>query len=684
MSGQPYKRITDVEKFRNQYLNNLNLRTQLDDTVHQAVKNYKATGALPAVSQMKDNRTTSEKLADTERLKVELAGSLAKVSSLQFGDAVVQRIISSPLNQDNSLLIFASQRINDIVERLSRIYTYGIKGDTNDIQQIVNFIAKMYEDKNSLANSTRDFLNNNINSNIGGFTAGGNQFSKTLSTIEGLKSKLKEISNYLVYENILEDEQRRRIQNIITVIDILRHILPRDIFFMSAIDNYIIKFNINTPDRRLYDIVISYKDYITTNIPNITNINIIYNKLIKYFDEVRKSMPGLINQRMIVDYNDREDIIDNEAINKLELLEKSFALNMKSLTEALVNLEGVIIPSTEWNINTIQELYKNIRDSDVFRVVRQGVEDGEIDDVNFSDDSNIPQQPVVNQPILNQPDNNRDLVNPGQQQRARQINNLVDEMYDAFDMYNMDQWLELINQVSERYNIPNDGEDITPEMIKELLINDPDYNVGQIAVGGLGLRSKIITKGNNKISKRGRGRPKGSGIKKKYAETVNSSISNSGIEPERRFIKFGRYLLNTKKLNDGILAIKRPSGNGIAEFPSQRISNNFRKVVKIMIGGGNPSFGDLEVLSEPERLYLHKLASKADIVDKFNIPTPSKTKYEQDIHEFEVMKGEIMSGNDSKELIKKFKLHILKLSKLGALPKAEVHDILETLVELGY
>ena len=143
-------------------------------------------------------------------------------------------------------------------------------------------------------------------------------------------------------------------------------------------------------------------------------------------------------------------------------------------------------------------------------------------------------------------------------------------------------------------------------------------------------------------------------------------------------------MINTKKLNDGILAVKRPSGNGIVEFPSQRISNNFRKVVKTMIGGGNPSFSDLEALSEPERVHLHKLASKADIIDKFNIPTPSKTKYEQDIHDFEVMKGEIMSGNDSKELIKKFKLHILKLSKLGALPKAEVQDILETLVELGY
>ena len=82
MSGQPYKKVTDIEKFRNEYLEALNMRQQLNDTVHQAVKNYKATGALPAVSQMKDTRTTSEILADTEKLKRDLAGTLAKVSEI--------------------------------------------------------------------------------------------------------------------------------------------------------------------------------------------------------------------------------------------------------------------------------------------------------------------------------------------------------------------------------------------------------------------------------------------------------------------------------------------------------------------------------------------------------------------------------------------------------------------------
>ena len=103
-----------------------------------------------------------------------------------------------------------------------------------------------------------------------------------------------------------------------------------------------------------------------------------------------------------------------------------------------------------------------------------------------------------------------------------------------------------------------------------------------------------------------------------------------------------------------------------------------------MIGGGTPSYNELAKLSEPEKVYLHKLTTRANIIDKFSIPTPSKDQQEKDIHEFEVLKGEIMAGNDSKELIKKFKLHLMKLSKNGTLPKKEVSEIMEELIEMGY
>ena len=52
--------------------------------------------------------------------------------------------------------------------------------------------------------------------------------------------------------------------------------------------------------------------------------------------------------------------------------------------------------------------------------------------------------------------------------------------------------------------------------------------------------------------------------------------------------------------------------------------------------------------------------------------------------EFEVMKGEIMAGNDNKDMIKKFKILILKLSNSQLLPKSQVREILVDLASMGF
>jgi hypothetical protein len=78
------------------------------------------------------------------------------------------------------------------------------------------------------------------------------------------------------------------------------------------------------------------------------------------------------------------------------------------------------------------------------------------------------------------------------------------------------------------------------------------------------------------------------------------------------------------------------------------------------------------------------VSKKSGITDKISVPTPSKDSMDQDIHSFNVMKGEILAGNDSSMLIKKFKLLLLKLSKNGTLPKKEASEIMEDLIQLGY
>jgi hypothetical protein len=132
------------------------------------------------------------------------------------------------------------------------------------------------------------------------------------------------------------------------------------------------------------------------------------------------------------------------------------------------------------------------------------------------------------------------------------------------------------------------------------------------------------------------------------------------------------------------VSIRRPSGTFVVDFPSQRVSKNLGKVFRSIIGGGSPSFDDLNSLNEEERVYLHKLSKSAQIQDKLNIPAPKKDDDDKDIHRYELLKGQIMSGQDNKEMVKEFKILILKLSKKGLLPKGQVKDILIDLATMGF
>lgn len=832
MSGQPYKYYTDVEKYRNEYLDTLNLQTNINDMNLQANKTYKETGALPAVSQMKDSRTTSEILADTEKLKIDIISSLSTVSNHQFASAVVQRIMNSPLNQDNSLLTFTAQRMNDLVDKLKRIYTYGIKGDQNDIQQIVNFIISMYNDKNAIASSTKDFLTKYGTNNLGQFTGpsrGG--------AMDNIKAVLAELNTKLnvIYGN-LEGLKRTRglAQMIIDSLDdttgyirtlsqlILKiiELIPNNerLAYIDNALNQLITNNVNINNvANLHDkVLVDYKEFINTSIPAVGNISLTQNKLSKYYEIVMKSVPGAVNTGAESMHVALENInkLDISLLNLREILTPSELFGSAEITELLNGFNllhngnfgnnqtmATIRQATTQAINEFRLFYNNpatkpfatagisvvslitsmiilnmainlgYKISDVYAnilnfIKRTANEEyhKEVQTLNETEIQQLNAELEHGAIIQELPQDIRNQINISQVMEALQSINLNDLQpgelkpipkpgkKDQYETIARPEDVEQIEKISKDLNLPKIGsvynndvlggqwklisitkdkkgkaqynlESLDPENPSsvsvslpefkssflsvnqtidnsyippfqniedlgyydtytppELSYNDSYYNIGTNPYD-IGYNASNI--GGHGIRKRGR--PKGSGIQRKYADVVKRSIiDGKGIQEDMRFIKFGKYLINNKKLNDGILAVKRPSGNNILEFPSQRISKNMQSVIKTMVGGGMPKYEQFECLSEPEKAYLHKLSSKANILDKFSIPAPSKSQYEKDIHDFEVMKGEIMSGNDNKDLIKKFKLHIMKLSKMGSLPKHDVSDILETLIQLGY
>jgi hypothetical protein len=156
------------------------------------------------------------------------------------------------------------------------------------------------------------------------------------------------------------------------------------------------------------------------------------------------------------------------------------------------------------------------------------------------------------------------------------------------------------------------------------------------------------------------------------------------VPQDKKFIPFGRFVINKNRLDKGVLAIKRPSGSVISQFPSQRISPKVQKILTNMIGGSLHSFEDYSDLDDDERAYIHRLSEFSNIDSRLRLPAPKLNKNEEDINRFEILKGQILAGNDNSQMVKEFKLLILKLSRNKLLPSGQTKDLLMTLAELGY
>jgi hypothetical protein len=89
------------------------------------------------------------------------------------------------------------------------------------------------------------------------------------------------------------------------------------------------------------------------------------------------------------------------------------------------------------------------------------------------------------------------------------------------------------------------------------------------------------------------------------------------------------------------------------------------------------------VVNDNEKNYLSQIAEKCDIDDRLKIPSPKLTEIQSDINKFNILRGQLMAGNDNKEMVKDFKLLLLKLSNTGHIDKKESNEVMTMLLQLG-
>lgn len=194
-------------------------------------------------------------------------------------------------------------------------------------------------------------------------------------------------------------------------------------------------------------------------------------------------------------------------------------------------------------------------------------------------------------------------------------------------------------------------------------------------IGGTGLKKG---KADKRISF-------GCGLQALKAGVIGNIDFEKGLKVEASYIPIGKYVINKHKLRDNMLLMRTVKGGQIMELPQMSISPKLGKLLnKIIQGHGFPSHNELTELDESDKDIMYKVfkMSKAEGIE--SIPRPNKSKDEQEFNRFTILKGQILAGNNSKELIKEFKTLLVKLIHADKILRKDGHAILLDLAALGF
>ena len=638
MSGQPYRYASDVANYRQEYMNTLGLRTDIDKMNYQANKNYIETGVLPPKSQMKDNRDTSDILMDNEKLKLSIIKDFKPIASPNMAMAMIQQVIASPLNGDGSFFIWLAQNAPELVVQIKKKYKFGIAGNQNDVATMVLFLQTLYSKTKDMNASIKTVFDRPVNS-------GGGMDPRDFT------------------------ELKRAYDDIYLRLISMRALSP---VLQKIKDKFEAMSAIFVPANRYIQIRNMFLTLSTVAPTNPGYQQIINSGGFKQWIDYNDSLPQSSALRALLDQLKKSELNTNPSLS-LKILENILSM-LPSVRDSVQidNTANAILamnppppgapPGTQG-----PPLLQTAATTSATPLVITTAND------RLTSQTGDAIAATVLDEIHQIWDANQSAPTPTFNFENPVFDNVAQHFTQA--QFNMVNYTPVrIKEAIKKYtqnNLNHVGQLISGSNAYEFMLREVDVFktfMRQEGMTGFGLKR--------------RGRPKGSGLQKPITERIDTT---KGIKQGSVQIPFGKYIINKNKLdNDIFYILDAKKGYCVKGYPQKKISKALGSVVRTIIGGSVPKFEDLQNLDDADKEYLHKVASKAGVLDKLSIPSPSKDQTEKDIHEFEVMKGEILAGNDSTELIKKFKLLLLKLSKAGSIPKREATELMEDLISLGY
>ena len=179
------------------------------------------------------------------------------------------------------------------------------------------------------------------------------------------------------------------------------------------------------------------------------------------------------------------------------------------------------------------------------------------------------------------------------------------------------------------------------------------------------------------------------GIPKEIREkTSNVSLFNTVIVgtgygmSDNTYINIGKYLVHRNNLLGGKLQVRSPNKNQVYGFKSQNITNNIKDILLKLNKKEPISFKDVDKLNEQEKNQLYTIGKKLHVSELFDIPSTLKSNEDKLKDEFFLLRGSIMAGNNNPDLLRKFKIVLLKMKNNKLISLQEYNEVLNILLEI--
>jgi hypothetical protein len=646
----------DAFKVREAYLANLRAEQRNLDKTARAVSVFQQTGQTPVPPQ--DTRTVSEKLMDVERLKTDLRKQLLSVT-----DGKEAGIIMSELEDDE--VVQASALLSDIINQLKPKFPLGIPAAI-----FIEFLRRYLRDFSrnyGVASGDQDRIASELR-------LSNDQLSQVLPNQQTMIELLRVLTG--IASSPLQREATRAAESLSSMIP--------DPQVFAAMDSML-----NEVERQEASEVLNA---IVENVPNQEQVRKVTKDLIDAQrsgsqQEVKKALNDALE---IVSVPDEELVRMRQAMNIISTIgmEETPSVSppkrggkSSAVSNERFRMASEDVLSRQLSGERREEPVKQDRAGKIADIMSMGPRGGAKTPSKVRKVAEL----IINieDAALNELDGVLGLTKKED----------IVEWYDYLKRTDVGEPLSQARR-KELLSMPRDELIADVKAVKaergadEVRFLNPELSQGgERTLQGLkevALQEASADYGGPKfMPSYGKGLIKGKGLKRsqRFPERVDFE---KGIKADKTYIPFGKYTINNQKLAGGTLMIKTMKGGAIPKLPTIGISPALGGIIKKMIGGGLPSYNEMSELSDDEKNTLYKVFKLSQIDKADLLPSPDKTKDEQEMNRFQILKGQIQAGNDNKELIKEFKVMLLKFINGGKIPKAQGMDIITELMAMGY